>query len=219
MRRDPSLKNTRAKSPGRSTPLRPSATLHHPRSALSCSRSQDTLLNLSELCEIPQARISTFFFHFWHFWGACFEILSYGIRESAAKPDLNINLSVSSDVWLQDDTFPWMAASMCYRFRRADKSGPKLTPESENTLFKRGFIWHKRPRSGFVLLPSYTGRGARLSELSGSCRPDVDTSFVRYATCQDSSREDRPLSSLSPFLPFFLCSCIIWLHRSTHGIW
>lgn len=56
MTRDPSPK-TPAQTLGRSMPPRPSATLYHPRSALSCSRSQDALVNLSELCKIPQTQL------------------------------------------------------------------------------------------------------------------------------------------------------------------
>lgn len=94
MRRDPSPK-TPAQTLGRSMPPRPSATLYHPRSALSCSRSQDALVNLSELCKIPQtqlkARVSTYNESLF----VClFQIPD--IRESAAKQALNINLQLSS---------------------------------------------------------------------------------------------------------------------------
>lgn len=99
MRRDPSPK-TPAQTLGRSMPPRPSATLYHPRSALSCSRSQDVLVNLSELCKIPQtqlkARVSTYNVLMSLFLFVCFKILNIpnipDIRESAAKQALNINL-------------------------------------------------------------------------------------------------------------------------------
>lgn len=103
---------------------------------------------------------------------------------------------------------PGTAASMCYRFRRADKSAPRLTPESENTLFKRGFIWHKLPRSGFVLLPSYTGRGERADASSAApadqmwTRPSCVTQPARTAA---EKTVHCPLSLyVSAFLPVLL---------------